>query len=451
MLIFVVPFVWMAGALSVIANVCFGVGIVSFNAFLPLLVRNIEHIRTSREQLEQLEREFEDPIVSHDQTELETVDNAIVDDSLDNGLHTGQRRGDEQARTLAERKKKVAEHAEQLDEEKNQLMSYISARGFAAGYLGGILLLVLCLYISYRDKSSMQSLKVGIFLSGLWWFLFAALAGFWLKPRPGSDLILDDDNQRHGPIRKVAMYIAYSWSRVGRTIAHARQLPSAFAFLMAWFFLSDGYTSIANVAILFAKTSLGLSQTKLILLSLVVPICALIGTLMFPRIQQLMGYDQKQMVLLLLTMLVMVPVYGTLGLIFSFWPHLSSEGELFAVAIYFGFLIGAIQSYCRSMFASLVPRGRESEFFGLYAITDKGSSWLGPLAIALITDATHEIRHAFIFLLILLSIPIPIIYFGVDVTQGRIDAELAAQEQAAVRSLEQGAVDAENERLLSAL
>ena len=80
------------------------------------------------------------------------------------------------------------------------------------------------------------------------------------------------------------------------------------------------------------------------------------------------------------------------------------------------------------MFADLVPRGRESEFFGLYAITDKGSSWLGPLAVAAITDATHEIRHAFVFLLVLLSVPIPIIYFGVDMDQGRRDADKASED-----------------------
>lgn len=91
------------------------------------------------------------------------------------------------------------------------------------------------------------------------------------------------------------------------------------------------------------------------------------------------------------------------------------------------------------MFAGLVPRGRESEFFGLYAITDKGSSWLGPLAVAAITDATHEIRHAFVFLLVLLTLPIPIIYFGVDVNQGRLDAEKASQE------LQQGQIEGEHQ------
>jgi UMF1 family MFS transporter len=125
----------------------------------------------------------------------------------------------------------------------------------------------------------------------------------------------------------------------------ARKLPNAFAFLISWFFLSDGYTSIANVAVLFAKTSLRLSQTLLILLSLVVPICALIGTLAFPRLQRAIGYDQKQMVMLLLILLVMVPVYGTLGLILPFWPKLSSAKELFALASYYGLLIGAVQRY----------------------------------------------------------------------------------------------------------
>jgi len=95
-----------------------------------------------------------------------------------------------------------------------------------------------------------------------------------------------------------------------------------------------------------------------------------------------------------------------------------------------------LNSFCRSMFADLVPRGRESEFFGLYAITDKGSSWLGPLAVAAITDATHEIRHAFVFLLVLLSVPIPIIYFGVNMEQGRRDADKASEEL--LKTLESG-------------
>ena len=59
MLIGAMPYVWMAGALSVIANVSFGAGIVCFNAYLPLLVRNIEQLRLKREQLTRIEGEIE--------------------------------------------------------------------------------------------------------------------------------------------------------------------------------------------------------------------------------------------------------------------------------------------------------------------------------------------------------------------------------------------------------
>ncbi|KAF9575536.1 Autophagy protein 22 [Mortierella alpina] len=467
MLIGAVPYVWMAGALSVIANVSFGAGIVCFNAYLPLLVRNVDRIRLGRQELLQLEKETELevehleqarsastlPQESINERDLTVRSDPIETTLLPNqeGPATDQMEPTLMPESIEQKKRLHAELSEQLNEEKAHLMGQISARGFASGYFGGILLLLVCLYISYRDKSSVRSLKIGIFLSGLWWFMFAALTGVWLKRRPGRELRLGERDQKRGSLWIATRYVLYSWNRVGATIVQARKLPSAFAFLVAWFFLSDGYTSIANVALLFAKTSLQLPQTQLILLSLVVPICALIGTLAFPKLQRLLGFDPKQMVLLLLIMLVMVPIYGTLGLILPFWPHLSSAAELFTLAAYFGLLIGSVQ---RSMFADLVPRGRESEFFGLYAITDKGSSWLGPLAVAAITDATHEIRHAFVFLLVLLTLPIPIIYFGVDMVQGRIDAEKASLELQ--QTLETGAEssqdeDGERERLLSSV
>ncbi|KAF9432539.1 Karyopherin transporter, partial [Entomortierella beljakovae] len=423
MLIGAVPFVWMAGVLSVIANVSFGAGVVCFNAYLPLLVRNIDHIRSKREQITRLEEEIESqsghPVqpgtLSANVSDIAgATDLANGADNVQRVLGSNSQQTGTDLSDIEHSSQHLDEMTDKLNEEKGHLMGDISAKGFASGYFGGIVLLLVCLYISYRDKSSIWSLKFGIFLSGLWWFIFAALAGIWLKPRPGPELRLEDSGKSHG-----SLWVA---------------------------------SRISNVALLFAKTSLQLPQNQLILLSLEVPICALVGTLAFPKVQQALGYNQKQMVLLLLVLLVMIPVYGTLGLVLSFWPHLSSAKELFAVAAYFGFLIGAIQSFCRSLFAGLVPRGRESEFFGLYAITDKGSSWLGPLVIAAITDRTHEIRHAFVFLLVLLSLPIPIIYFGVDLDQGRLDAEnvsLELQQAQASEERYDHEPSGESDRLLS--
>ncbi|KAG0230230.1 Autophagy protein 22 [Actinomortierella wolfii] len=404
MLFGMIPWVWVVAFLAVIANVSFGASVVCFNAYLPLLVRHDPEILAREE---------------------------VLKDKLEEVERLKRSTLEEDRQLVTEKEHEIALYRQQLEADKGRLSSDTSSRGFAAGYFGGILMLLICLFISYKDKSSLRSLKFGIFLSGLWWAIFAFLAGRWLHPRPGRSLILEPcgNAKQHGALWTASRYVAYSWQRVGSSIAKARKLPNVFAFLIMWIFTSDGYSTIANVALLFAKTSLRMSQVGLILLSLIVPICALLGTLAFPVIQRRLDFDQKQMTLLLLILLAMVPLYGTFGLVLPFWPKLETTTEMFALATWFGFLIGSIQSYCRSIYGTLVPRGQESQFFGLYAITDKGSSWLGPLVVAAITDATHDIRHAFIFLLVLLSLPPPILRWGVDLEQGRLDAEEAARAE----------------------
>jgi len=129
----------------------------------------------------------------------------------------------------------------------------------------------------------------------------------------------------------------------------------------------------------------------LIILTLIAPISALISTLLFPRFIKL---SVKKTTLLLLFMLLFIPIYGCLGLILP---------------------IGGLRT------SELVPRGRETEFFALYAITDKGSSWLGPSLIAIIVDITHEIRYGFLLLVILIFLSIPILWF-IDEKKGKEDA-----------------------------
>ncbi|KAF9114478.1 Autophagy protein 22 [Mortierella sp. AM989] len=149
MLIGAVPFVWMAGALSVIANVSFGAGIVCFNAYLPLLVRNVDHIRHQREQIVRLENEIEiqsghpvqgtsDDIgldLTHD---LEPIHRAL----LVNQEQPGQTLPDNAPADIEQRKRLLAEMSDQLNEDKGHLMGQISAKGFASGYFGGIVLLL---------------------------------------------------------------------------------------------------------------------------------------------------------------------------------------------------------------------------------------------------------------------------------------------------------------------
>lgn len=87
----------------------------------------------------------------------------------------------------------------------------------------------------------------------------------------------------------------------------------------------------------------------------------------------------------------------------------------------FGFVMGGISSYCRSFYGLLIPPGSEAAFYALYAITDKGSSAVGPAVVGVIVDRVGSIRPAFGFLAILIALPAPLIWM-VDVKKGQEDA-----------------------------
>jgi hypothetical protein len=90
------------------------------------------------------------------------------------------------------------------------------------------------------------------------------------------------------------------------------------------------------------------------------------------------------------------------------------------LAFYGGFL-GIYESASRSAFCDLVPPGQEAEFFGVYEISDKGSSWLGPFIIGLIVQATGTFRFGFFYLLFAASLAAYILYFHVDMEKGSQD------------------------------
>lgn len=129
------------------------------------------------------------------------------------------------------------------------------------------------------------------------------------------------------------------------------------------------------------------------------------------------------MLILLITLMSLIPLYGSLG----FWiPESSGLGvrsvnEMYVLGAFYGFLLGALQSFSRVFYADFIPPGMESEFFALYEITDKGSSWLGPLMVAVVTDWLGNIRYGFvvIFLMLLLGL-IPLVLLNVE--RGQSDA-----------------------------
>jgi UMF1 family MFS transporter len=254
--------------------------------------------------------------------------------------------------------------------------------------------------------------QVGVAFAATWTIIGMYWPMKYMRDRPGT------------PLKAGTNYFTYSWKKVYQTLRQARKLPNTFLFLVAWFLLSDGQTTVGTVTILFAQNELGFTSTEIIILAIGAPIIAAGGNYFWLRFQRYKKWNTKQMLLLMLSLNMFVPIYGMLGFFLPF--GLKIKWELLFVGAYYGSLLGAIQSYMRVMFSELLPPGQEAEFFALFAITDKGSSWFGPLIVGAITDATHNMRYSWFFLIVMLGSPIWVLWY-VDMEKGKKDVLLVAE------------------------
>ncbi|KAJ3305010.1 Autophagy protein 22 [Kappamyces sp. JEL0829] len=160
-----------------------------------------------------------------------------------------------------------------------------------------------------------------------------------------------------------------------------------------------------------------------------VPTFGALGTWTFTKLQVRYGWSTKKVLMIQAALYSLLPLYGLVGFVTppgSF--GLQNKYELPFIGALHGFLFGATESTCRVQFAELIPRGHEAQFFSLYAITDKGSSWIGPLVVAAITNATGNLRYSFFFLFFSFLVPIGI-FAALDPIQGRQDSRDFLQQK----------------------
>jgi len=182
---------------------------------------------------------------------------------------------------------------------------------------------------------------------------------------------------------------------------------------------------VSGTAVLFAKTQLEMGPAALAGINVIVTIFGVLGAFMWSEISRYFNARPSQTIVACIILFEMIPLYGLLG----FVPAVKRLGvfglqqpwEMYPLGAVYGFVLGGLSSYCRSLFGELIPPGFEAAFYALYAITDKGSSIFGPAVVGVITQRYGEIRPAFLFLAILIFVPLPLMLL-VDVDRGRRDA-----------------------------
>ena len=256
----------------------------------------------------------------------------------------------------------------------------VSSRGWAFGYVGGALLLAVHLGLVLSAESlgltTGEAVRICLATSGLWWGAFTVFTVSRLRNRP------------------VAASVARSGSsfrQLATTFREMRAFPLTLWFLGAYLLFNDGVQTVISLSAVYATEELGLDQGVLTGAILMVQVVAVAGALGLGRLAA--RYGAKRVVLGAL-----VAWIGVLLAAFSLQE--GAVGQFYALAAVIGLVQGGTQALSRSLFSQLIPAGKEAEYYGFYEISDRGTSWLGPLAFGLTYQLTGSYRLAIVSLVV---------------------------------------------------
>jgi UMF1 family MFS transporter len=276
----------------------------------------------------------------------------------------------------------------------------LSARGFALGYIGGGLMLLIAFLmiqqhalLGFTDQGS--ATRLGFLLTGIWWLGFSLPSFAWLK---------------NVPITPGAVHTLRTPRDYLRIFADLGRYRDLRRFLIAFLLYNDGIQTIIAVSAIFASEELGLDTGTILGCFLMIQFVAMPGALLFSRLAG--HFNTKRALLVSLLIFTAITVYASvMRTAVEFWVL------GFAVAI----VLGGSQALSRSLFSSMIPKQRSAEFFGFYAISSKFASIFGPLAFALMIDLTGSNRIAILSLALFFVVGITLL-FGVDAVKGREQA-----------------------------
>jgi MFS transporter, UMF1 family len=256
----------------------------------------------------------------------------------------------------------------------------ISSRGYALGYLGGGLLLVVnAAWVTWPATFGLATTGAAVRLSfvsvGVWWALFSLplLRGV---PEPA------------GAARPPALAAAWrqSWGRLRATWHDLAGYRPLVTFLAAYWVYSDGIGTIVKMSTAYGS-EIGIGVRDLILALVLTQFVAWPGTLAFGRLARRLGARP-----VLQGGLVVYALICVLGF------FLRTAAHFYALAALVGLVQGGCQALSRSLFASMVPQRKSAEFFGFFSTSSRAAGIAGPLLFALLGQFTGQSRWAILVL-----------------------------------------------------
>ncbi len=295
------------------------------------------------------------------------------------------------------------------EEERDRVSSY----GWAMGYMGGGILLALNLaFFTFSEDLGVPgdlAVRINLASAGVWWLGFSFLTWGRLRSRRAA---------RQLPTGET--YVSIGFKQLRKTFSEVKHFPETLKFLLAYFLYNDGIQTVIAVASTFAAApliqgGLELEQQTLIAVILMIQFVAFFGALFWGKLAGWIGAKQSVVVSLVIWSGVVIYAYGGL-------KGPTATAQFFVLGIFIALVMGGSQAISRSLFAQMVPNGKEAEFFSFYEISERGTSWIGPLVFGLANQLFGNLRYAILSLIFFFIIGLILLPF-VNVTKAIADAK----------------------------
>ena len=243
----------------------------------------------------------------------------------------------------------------------------VSGYGFGMGYFGSLATLGIVFPFIQSEM-----IKETFPVAALFFLIFSLPLFFLLK-------------ENRIVVVKQELFISIGFDRVWSTITHLKNYKNLLIFLIAYFFYIEGVNTVIFFSGNYASTTLGFSDTDLLIFFLTVQTTAIVGSVLLGIVSDKIGQKRTIVITLFMWLIAVVLAY-----------FVTDEFGFYIVGFIAGAAMGSCQSVSRSLMSKLIPPERKTEFFGFYSFFGKSSAIIGPLTFGFVSYLTGNQRLAII-------------------------------------------------------
>lgn len=258
----------------------------------------------------------------------------------------------------------------------------VSAMGFAYGYIGSVLLQLVCfVFVLSPETFGIQddtfAPRLSFLLVGIWWLVFGIVS---MRKLPDGTPM-----EEHNEVS----ILTNGFHELQKVWQQVKKLPVLKTYLGAFFMYSMGVQTVMLAATIFGSKELKLATGQLIGTILIIQLVAIAGAFLMSKLSEKIGNLKVLLIVVLIWIGVCIAAYYT-----------TTATQFYIIATVVGLVMGGIQSLSRSTYSKLMPETKDTtSFFSFYDVTEKLAIVAGMFSFGFIEEATGSMRNSILALI----------------------------------------------------